>query len=130
MRTGSMARELSLECRGANIRYRRCGQGPALLFLRSEDSLTDAPAFIDALARDFDVIIPDHPGFRSSDTPDWLKGLGDAAYFYLVFLAQLDRDRVHMGGGSLGGWMAAEVAVRTCERIATINLIAPFGVRR
>ena len=29
-----------------------------------------------------------------------------------------------------GGWMAAEVAVRTCERIATMNLIAPFGVRR
>ena len=125
-----MGSEFSLVCRGATIRYRRFGQGPALLFLRSEDSLADAPAFIDALAKDFDVIIPDHPGFRASDTPDWLKGIGDAAYFYLDFLEQLGLDRVHLVGGSLGGWIAAEVAVRTCERIATLNLIAPFGVRR
>ena len=125
-----MGSEFSLVCRGATIRYRRFGQGPALLFLRSEDSLADAPAFIDALARDFDVIIPDHPGFRASDTPDWLKGIGDAAYFYLDFLDQLDLDRVHLVGASLGGWIAAEVAIRTCERIATLNLIAPLGVRR
>ena len=125
-----MGSEFSLVCRGATIRYRRFGQGPALLFLRSEDSLADAPAFIDALAKDFDVIVPDHPGFRASDTPDWLKGIGDAAYFYLDFLEQLDLDRVHLVGGSLGGWIAAEVAVRTCERIATLNLIAPLGVRR
>ena len=92
--------------------------------------LADAPVFIDALAQDFDVIIPDHPGFRASDTPDWLKGIGDAAYFYLDFLEQLGLNRVHMVGGSLGGWIAAEVAIRSCERIATLNLIAPFGVRR
>jgi pimeloyl-ACP methyl ester carboxylesterase len=125
-----MGSEFSLVCRGATIRYRRFGQGPALLFLRSEDSLADAPAFIDALARDFDVIIPDHPGFRASDTPDWLKGIGDAAYCYLDFLEELDLDRVHLVGASLGGWIAAEVAVRTCEHIATLNLIAPLGVRR
>ena len=125
-----MGSEFSLAYRGATIRYRRFGQGPALLFLRSEDSLADAPAFVDALARDFDVIIPDHPGFRTSDTPDWLKGIGDAAYFYLGFLEQLDLERVHLVGGSLGGWIAAEIAIRTCERIATLNLIAPLGVRR
>ena len=125
-----MGSEFSLVCRGATIRYRRFGQGPALLFLRSEDSLADAPAFVDALAEGFDVIIPDHPGFRTSDTPGWLKGIGDAAYFYLDFLEQLGLDRVHLVGGSLGGWIAAEVAVRTCERIATLNLIAPLGVRR
>lgn len=125
-----MGSELSLEWRGATIRYRRFGRGPALLFLRSEDSLPDAPAFIDSLSRHFEVIIPDHPGFRTSDTPDWLKGMGDAAYFYLDFLEQLDLTRVHLVGSSLGGRMAAEIAVRTCERIATINLIAPFGVRR
>jgi pimeloyl-ACP methyl ester carboxylesterase len=120
----------SFAWRGASIRYRRLGQGPVLMFLRSEDSLPDDPDFIDALARDFDVIIPDHPGFRASDTPDWLKGMGDAAYFYLDFLAQHDLTRVHLAGSSLGGWIAAEMAVRSCERIATLNLISPFGVRR
>lgn len=125
-----MSGEFSLSWRGATIRYRRVGQGPVLLFLRSEDSLPDMPAFIDALSKDFDVVIPDHPGFRSSDTPDWLKGIGDTAYFYLDFVDHLDFRNVHLIGGSLGGWIAAEMAVRSCERIATINLIAPLGVRR
>jgi pimeloyl-ACP methyl ester carboxylesterase len=119
-----------LNWRGAMIRYRRFGEGPALLFLRSEDSLPDAPEFFDPLMREFDVIVPDHPGFRTSDTPDWLKGIGDAAYFYLDFLEQLDLAGVHVVGASLGGWIAAEVAVRNCARIASLNLIAPFGVRR
>ncbi|HYI27372.1 MAG TPA: alpha/beta hydrolase [Bradyrhizobium sp.] len=125
-----MSSELSLVWRGATIRYRRFGQGPALLFLRSEDSLPDQPLFMDSLSKHFDVIIPDHPGFRNSDTPDWLKGIGDAAYFYLDFLEQLGLTSVHLVGASLGGWIAAEVAVRTCERITTISLIAPFGVRK
>jgi pimeloyl-ACP methyl ester carboxylesterase len=125
-----MSSELSLTWRGATIRYRRFGRGPALLFLRSEDSLPDSPAFFDALSQNFEIIVPDHPGFRSSDTPDWLKGIGDAAYFYLDFLEQLDLNNVHVVGSSLGGWMAAEIAVRSCERLASINLIAPFGVRR
>jgi pimeloyl-ACP methyl ester carboxylesterase len=124
-----MGGEFSLAWKGATIRYQRLGRGPALLFLRSEDSLPNAPAFIDSLTQDFEVIIPDHPGFRGSDTPDWLKGIGDTAYFYLDFLEQLGLTRVHVVGGSIGGWIAAEIAVRSCESIASINLIAPFGVR-
>jgi pimeloyl-ACP methyl ester carboxylesterase len=120
----------SLAWRGATIRYRRLGRGPVLLFLRSEDSLPDTPEFVDRLAADFDLIIPDHPGFRASDTPPWLKGMGDAAYFYLDFLEHLDLREVHLVGSSLGGWMAAEIAVRDRTRLATISLMAPFGVRR
>jgi pimeloyl-ACP methyl ester carboxylesterase len=125
-----MSSKLSLACRGAAVRYRRFGQGPVLLFLRSEDSLPEEPRFFDSLARHFEVIVPDHPGFRDSDTPDWLKGIGDAAYFYLDFLEKLELTDFHLVGGSLGGWIAAEMAVRSCERIATISLIAPFGVRK
>jgi len=125
-----MPSALSLAWRGATFRYRRFGRGPTLLFLRSEDSLPDPSDFFASLADGFDVIVPDHPGFRSSDNPDWLKGIGDAAYFYLDFLERLDLAGVHLVGSSLGGWIAAEVAVRNCDRIATVSLIAPFGVRR
>jgi pimeloyl-ACP methyl ester carboxylesterase len=125
-----MSGAFNLAWRGANVRYRRLGRGPTLMFLRSEDSLPDNPEFIDSLAAEFDVIVPDHPGFRTSDTPDWLRGIGDAAYFYLDFFDQLDLARVHVVGSSLGGWMAAEIAIRDCARIATLNLISPFGVRR
>jgi pimeloyl-ACP methyl ester carboxylesterase len=125
-----MERAFSLAWRGAKIGYRRLGSGPVLVFLRSEDSLPDDPGFVETLSKSFDLIIPDHPGFRSSDTPDWLKGMGDTAYFYLDFLEQLDLTDVHLVGSSLGGWIAAELAIRDTARIATISLIAPFGVRR
>ena len=45
-----MGSEFSLVCRGATIRYRRFGQGPALLYLRSEDSLPDSPVFLETLS--------------------------------------------------------------------------------
>ena len=65
--------------------------------------------------RRFDVIVPEHPGFGDSDTPDWLDTIHDLAYFYLDFLEQLDLDRVHLVGISLGGWIAAELAVRDTQ---------------
>jgi pimeloyl-ACP methyl ester carboxylesterase len=37
---------------------------------------------------------------------------------------------VHLVGCSLGGWIAAEIATRTCERIASLSLMAPFGLRQ
>src|SRR5918911_1048841 len=122
-----MASVFNLASRGANVRYRRFGHGPVLVFLRSEDSLPDDPDFTERLAHNFDVIIPDHPGFRLSDTPDWLKGIGDVAYFYLDFFHQLDLADVHLVGSSLGGWIAAELAIRDCARLRTLSLISPFG---
>ena len=59
----------------------------------------------------FDVIVPEHPGFGESDTPEWLDTVGDLAYFYLDVIEALGLD-VHLCGASLGGWIAAEIAVR------------------
>ena len=39
--------------------------------------------FMETLSQRFDVIVPEHPGFGASDTPDWLDQVGDLAYFYL-----------------------------------------------
>jgi pimeloyl-ACP methyl ester carboxylesterase len=125
-----MLSELSLVWRGAKIHYRRGGSGAPVLLLKSEDALPLDARFVAALAADFDLIVPDHPGFGQSDTPDWLKGIGDAAYFYLDFIAALQLDSVHVVGCSLGGWLAAEVAIRNCGPLASLTLIAPFGVRR
>jgi pimeloyl-ACP methyl ester carboxylesterase len=125
-----MRNGFSFVCKGARIHYQRSGDGPPLLFLKSEDSLPGSDRFIDALTQEFDVIVPDHPGFGASDTPDWLKGIGDAAYFYLDFFNRLDLTQMHIVGSSLGGWLAAEIAVRNTDRIASITLISPLGVRR
>ena len=75
-----------------------------------------------------DVIVPEHPGFGASDTPDWLDTIHDLAYFYLDFLDQLDLDGVHLVGISLGGWIAAELAVRDTRRLASLTLVDAAGI--
>ena len=74
------------------------------------------------------MIVPEHPGFGDSDTPDWLDTIHDLAYFYLDFLEQLDLDRVHLVGVSLGGWIAAELAVRDTSRLASLTLVDAAGI--
>jgi len=121
----------TFECMGATMRYRRFGKagGKPLLFLRSEESLPADAGFIEALAQDHDVILPHHPGFGASDNPDWLRGMGDTAYCYLDFLDHLGLNAIHVVGASIGGWIAAEIAVRDSSKLASLSLIAPLGVR-
>jgi pimeloyl-ACP methyl ester carboxylesterase len=80
------------------------------------------------LAQRFDVIAPEHPGFGESETPAWLDTIHDLAYFYLDFLDQLDLDGVHLVGISLGGWIAAELAVRSTARLASLTLVGAAGL--
>jgi pimeloyl-ACP methyl ester carboxylesterase len=73
--------------------------------------------------------VPEHPGFGDSDNPPWIRNIGDMAMYYLDFLDGLNAQRVHLVGHSLGGWIAAELAVRNTSRLASLTLIAPAGVR-
>jgi pimeloyl-ACP methyl ester carboxylesterase len=49
--------------------------------------------------------------------------------YYLDFLDALGGPPVHLVGHSLGGWTAAEMAVRSTARLESLTLIAPAGVR-
>jgi pimeloyl-ACP methyl ester carboxylesterase len=80
------------------------------------------------LAETFDVIVPEHPGFGESETPPWLDTVADVANFYLDFLEQFDLDGVHLVGQSLGGWVAAELAVRNTSRLASLTLASAAGI--
>ena len=75
------------------------------------------------------MIAPEHPGFGRSQIPDWMMSVGDLAYFYLDVMKQLDLTNVHLVGHSLGGWTAAEIAVRNTSRLKSVSLLAPAGVR-
>jgi pimeloyl-ACP methyl ester carboxylesterase len=49
--------------------------------------------------------------------------------YYLDFLDGLGHPKVNVVGHSLGGWIAAEAAVRNATQFASLTLIAPTGVR-
>ena len=103
---------------GCSVNVMRGGKGPPLLFLHGAGGAGIWLPFMAALSERYDVIVPDHPGFGRSEQPEWLDELSDLAYFYLDFIEALGLDRVHLIGSSLGGWIAAELAVRSCQRAA------------
>jgi pimeloyl-ACP methyl ester carboxylesterase len=113
------------DCR---IRLMRGGSGAPLVLLHGGGGIGIWLPCMAQLARKFDVIVPEHPGFGASDTPDWLDNIPDLANFYLDFLDHLDLRGVHLVGSSLGGWIAAELALRNASRLASLTLIGSAGI--
>jgi pimeloyl-ACP methyl ester carboxylesterase len=111
-----------------SIRVMRKGKGEPLLFLHGASGAGRWLPFMEMLSERYDVIVPEHPGFGGSDTPEWLDTVGDLAYFYLDVIDHLGLDGVHLVGTSIGGWIAAELATRSCEKIKTLTLVAPAGI--
>lgn len=111
-----------------SIRIMRKGSGEPLVFLHGAGGASVWLPFMEALSETYDVIVPEHPGFGASDTPDWLDNIGDLAFFYLDLIEHLGLKNVHLMGTSLGGWIAAELATRSCENIKSLTLVAPAGI--
>jgi pimeloyl-ACP methyl ester carboxylesterase len=105
----------------------RGGAGRPLLYLHGGGGAGWLPFMMDLAAR-HDVLVPEHPGFGASDTPDWLDNIQDLARFYLDLLDQLDLQNVDLVGHSLGGWIAAELAVRNTRRLSSLTLIGSAGI--
>ena len=118
----------TITIRDCRIRLMRGGSGSPLLFLHGAGGAGTWLPFLSRLATKFDVIVPEHPGFGELDTPPWLDNVADLANFYLDFLAALDLDGVHLVGHSLGGWVAAELAVRNTARLASLTLVGAGGI--
>jgi len=118
----------TMSIRDCRIRVMRGGTGSPMLFLHGGGGLGIWLPAMAKLAKSFDVIAPEHPGFGCSDTPDWLDTIADLANFYLDFLDQLDLRGVHLVGSSLGGWIAAELAVRNATRLASLTLVGSAGI--
>ncbi|MFF4356065.1 alpha/beta fold hydrolase [Streptomyces sp. NPDC001604] len=75
------------------------------------------------------VLAPVHPGWDGTPRPDWCTGVDDLALSYLHLLQDRDLDDVLVVGSSLGGWIAAEMAVRDAgQRISGLVLIDAVGV--
>src|SRR5687767_13690756 len=118
----------TISVRGCNIGLTRAGAGQPLVILHGASGPGTWLSCLPELAGRHDVILPEHPGFGSSDTPDWLDNVGDLANFYLDFLDQDDLDNVDLVGFSLGGWIAAELAVRNTSRLASLTLVSSVGI--
>ena len=119
----------SIAIHGCGIALRRAGTGRPLLLLHGASDAGQWLPYMADLAERHDVMAPEHPGFGASDTPAWLDTIPDLANFYLDLIDELDLRDIDLVGHDLGGWIAAELAVRNTARLRSLTLIAPAGVR-
>ena len=89
------------------------GKGRPILFLHPGIGIEPDAPVLAALANGGRVIAPSHPGFGTSQLPKGMTTVDDLSYFYLDLLDQLDLRDVLWSASSLGGWIAAEIAVKT-----------------
>lgn len=113
---------------GCATRIMRGGSGAPLVFLHGAGGAPAWLPFMETLSESFDVIVPEHPGFGESDMPEWLDNVGDLAYFYLDLIDHFGLERVNLVGQSLGGWIAAELAVRNDTGLNTLTLVGAAGI--
>jgi pimeloyl-ACP methyl ester carboxylesterase len=110
------------------INFRREGSGPPLVLLHGVGlSWQINRPVIGLLARDFDVIACDSPGF--GDSPPLPAGTPPAIPAYAErfarFFGELGIERPHVAGNSMGGAIGLELARRGA--VASVSAISPAG---
>ena len=121
--------EAFVEVAETKLHLLRGGQGEPLLILHSAGGNRGWLAFAQLLAQRFEVYVPDHPGFGKSDQPEWITSVPDLACFYLWALEDLGLSRLRVLGLSLGGWLAAEMAVMCPHLFERLILVGAAGVK-
>jgi pimeloyl-ACP methyl ester carboxylesterase len=120
---------VTISVAGVDLELVERGQGDAILYLHGGGGIASDAGFLDLLARERRVIAPSHPGFGKSSLPDWLDSVDDIAHIYLELMDRLGLARADLVGFSIGGWIAAELATKTPERLNRLVLIGPVGVK-
>lgn len=122
---------LFAEVDGRRLRYARRGaeKGTPVLFIHGFGGDLDNWLFnIDAVGEAAPVIALDLPGHGQSTAslPDGgIKGLADAV---ARFLDVIDVERAHLVGHSMGGAIAAQMALAHPRRVASVALVASAGL--
>src|SRR5213075_3113219 len=109
--------------------YRRKGRGETVVYLHGGGNTRAWLPFHEAMAESVDFIAPEHPGFGDTPRPPYLSDWDDWILHYDGFFRALGLDRVHLVGNSLGGLLAAKLAVHYPDRFKTVTLLTPVGLR-
>ncbi|WP_405164293.1 alpha/beta hydrolase [Nocardia sp. NBC_01499] len=105
------------------------GSGPTILVLHGGGGPATVAGIAEHLSRSAHVLTPTHPGWNGTPRPDRFDSITDLADAYLDLLRDRDLRDVLVIGSSIGGWIAAEMAVRDNERrIGSLVLIDAVGV--
>ena len=114
---------------GVAVQLDRAGSGPPLLILHHDIGTPERLPAYDALARHFDVLLPQHPGYGHSQRPEWMRSVRDLAVLYRGLLADLGVAKPILLGLGFGGWVAAEMATMAPRDTERLVLVSAMGVK-
>jgi pimeloyl-ACP methyl ester carboxylesterase len=103
------------------------GQGDPLVYLHGSGTFTGF-GFARRWLETHRVIIPYHPGFGESCDDDRIETIHDYVLHYLDLFDLLGLERLSLVGSSLGGWIAAEIAIMQPQRLQKLVLVSPGGL--
>ena len=106
------------------------GDGAPVLLLHGGAGPDSFTGFADELAARFGyrVLTPVNPGFGGTPRPEGLDSVRKLAEVYARLLAELDLTGVIVAGNSIGGWVAAEVALAAPDRVSRLIVIDGAGL--
>ena len=106
------------------------GRGRPVLVLHGGAGPQSVSEFATLLAQEAHVrvLTPTHPGFADTPRPEGFESVADLAALYLALLDELNLVDVTLVGNSVGGWIAAEMALRASARVARVVLLDPVGI--
>jgi pimeloyl-ACP methyl ester carboxylesterase len=114
---------------GITLQVLENGQGRPLLFLHPGEGLAPERPWLDLLSGKCRVIAPWHPGYGNSPLIDAVSSVDDLAYLYLDLAAELGLEDAVLVGACFGGWVAAEMMVRSTARFSHLILVDPLGIK-
>ena len=120
-----------LDAGGTLVRTVRAGQGDTTI-LRIHgfgESLTTWRAVFDPLAGRAKVVAIDLPGFGASQKPDTLYSLPELTERLSRFIDRWIEGPLIVMGHSMGGELAASLALARPDRVGLVVLVAPAGYR-
>lgn len=124
----------TVEVRGRRVAVAACGsEGEPIVYLHGwadVHSLTaELMPFHRALGARHRLIAPALPGVNGSDEmEDEGYRIADVTFHLMETMDALGLERFHLVGHCAGGWLAAELAVRHPERVASLALIGASGL--
>jgi pimeloyl-ACP methyl ester carboxylesterase len=114
---------------GVRVELIERGAGKPLLFLHPGIGIDPTGQVLSALACGRRLLAPSHPGFGTSELPSGISTVDDLSYFYLDLLEQLDLRHTLVVGVGLGAWIAAEIAVKSTERLSHLVMANAVGIK-
>lgn len=124
--------ELFVSVEGNKVRYLECGDADeTILLIHGLGASAERWEFVKPIfEKHYKVVVPDLPGFGLSDkpvvdyTPDFFTN------FLEKFLNEINVEKTHVIGSSLGGQISAEFTAKHPEIVEKLVLVSSSGIMK